>query len=264
MFSRFLRLLFLLLPCMQTLVASGCTPLRVCADPDNLPFSNRSGGGFDQLVVVLIAHDLDRTPVFVWARSRRGFLREQFNKDACDVLLGVPSAMRSVATTIPYYTSSYVFVSLAQRHLEVTSFTDSALKGQRIGLQILEEDLAPPSLPLIHEGYAGQLIGFESFGKQEGDVIKAVADGRVGVAVVWGPVAEYFSQQSKMPLTISPVRPNYRFAGIPFTYAISFGVHKRDTDLLSQLNASITRRRPQIQGVLAAYNVPITSAQEGQ
>jgi mxaJ protein len=264
MFSRFPRFLVVLLVCMSASVANGATPLRFCADPDNLPFSNRGGSGFDQRVAVLIAHDLHRTPVFIWARSRRGFLREQFNENACDLLLGVPSAMRSVATTIPYYTSSYVFVSLANRHLEVTSFTDPALKGQRIGLQILEEDLAPPSLPLIQEGYAGQLIGFESFGKQEGDVIRAVANGRVGVAVAWGPVAGYFSHQSKMPLTISPVRPNYRFAGIPFTYAISLGVHKWDTALLSQLNASIARRRPQIQDVLAAYNVPITNAQEGQ
>jgi ABC-type amino acid transport substrate-binding protein len=172
--------------------------------------------------------------------------------------------MRSVATTIPYYTSSYVFVSLAQRHLEVTSFTDSALKGQRIGVQILEEDLAPPSLPLIHEGYAGQLIGFESFGEQEGNLIRAVADGRVGVAVVWGPVAGYFSHQSKLPLAISPVAPDYRFAGTPFTYSISLGVHKVDTTLLSQLNASIARRHSQIQRVLASYHVPLTYAQEGR
>jgi mxaJ protein len=172
--------------------------------------------------------------------------------------------MRSLSTTIPYYTSSYVFVSLAKRHLELTSFTDPALNGQSIGLQILEEDFAPPSLPLIREGHAGQLIGFGSFGEQEGNVIRAVADGRVGVAVVWGPVAGYFSQQSKMPLAISAVAPNYRFAGIPFTYSISLGVHKVDTTLLSQLNFSIARKGPQIRRILAAYHVPLTPAQEGQ
>jgi mxaJ protein len=197
-------------------------------------------------------------------RSRRGFLREQFNKDACDVLLGVPSMMRSVSTTIPYYRSSYVFVSPAERHLHLTSFADSALNGQRIGLQILEKDLSPPSLPLVREGHAGQLIGFHSFGEQEGEVVRAVADGRIGVAVVWGPVAGYFAQQNKTPLIISPIASNYRFAGVPFTYAISLGVHKRDTALLSQLNASIERMRPQIERTLAAYHVPTTSEPEGQ
>ncbi len=88
-----------------------------------------------------------------------------------------------------YYTSSYVFVSPSRKHLQIASFTDDHLNGQRIGLQILEEDLSPPSLPLIHSGHAGQIVGFESFGKREGEVVRAVADGRVGVAVVWGPIA---------------------------------------------------------------------------
>jgi mxaJ protein len=264
MFLRFLRPLILAVACFSAVVGMAEAPLRICADPDNLPFSNRTGTGFDQRIAVLVARDLHRTPVFVWARSRRGFLREQFDKGACDVLLGVPSTMRSVSTTIPYYTSSYVFVSPARRHLRLTSFTDSALSGQRIGLQILEEDLSPPSLPLIRAGHAGQLVGFESFGKQEGDVVRAVSAGRVGVAVVWGPVAGYFSQLSAIPLTLSPIAPNYRFAGIPFMYDISLGVHKWDTTLLSQLNASIVRIRPLIGHTLAAYHVPTTKSTEEQ
>ena len=128
------------------------------------------------------------------------------------MLLGVPPGMRSVATTVPYYTSSYVFVSLRRQHLQLSSFGDPALNGRRIGLQILEEDLSPPSLPLIRAGHAGQLVGFDSFGKEEGDVVRAVADGRVGIAVVWGPIAGYFAQNSVTP-TLSPVASNYRFAG---------------------------------------------------
>ena len=264
MFLRFLSAMVLTWTCLSATVCRAEAPLRICADPDNLPFSNREGIGFDQRVAVLVARDLHRTPIFVWARSRRGFLREQFNKGACDLLLGVPSTMRSVSTTIPYYTSSYVFVSPAKRHLQLTSFTDPALNGQRIGLQILEEDLSPPSLPLIRAGYAGQLIGFDSFGEEEGEVVRAVADGRVGVAVVWGPVAGYFAHQSKTPLAISPIASGYQFAGIPFTYAISLGVRKQDVALLSQLNASIARMRPQIERTLSAYHVPMTKTQEGQ
>jgi mxaJ protein len=264
MSSRFLNSLILSLTCLVAVVSRAEAPLRICADPDNLPFSSRLGNGFDQRVAVLAAHDLHRVPVFVWARSRRGFLREQFNKGTCDVLLGVPSTVRSVSTTAPYYTSSYVFVSPVKRRLQLTSFSDPALNGQRIGLQILEEDLSPPSLPLIRAGHAGQLIGFDSFGKEEGAVVRAVADGRVNIAVVWGPVAGYFAHQSKTPLAISPVAPNYRFAGVPFTYSISLGVHKGNVVLLSQLNASIARMRPQIERTLSAYHVPMTKAQEGQ
>lgn len=264
MFLRFLSSLICFVACASALARSAEKPLRICADPDNLPFSHRSGTGFDQRIAVLVAHDLNRTPVFVWTRSRRGFLREQFNRGVCDILLGVPSTMRSLSTTTPYYTSSYVFVSVARRHLQLSSFTDPALNDQRIGLQILEEDLSPPSLPLIRGGHAGQLVGFDSFGKEEGNVVRAVADGRVGLAVVWGPVAGYFSQRSAIPLTLSPIAPNYRFGGIPFTFGISLGVHKKDPILLTQLNASIARIRPQIDQILAAYHVPRIRSQEGQ
>ena len=160
-FPLILKALAVCVICAPALFAIAEAPLRICADPDNLPFSNRGGQGFDQRIAVLVAHDLHRDPVFVWARSRRGFLREQFNKNTCDVLVGVPSAMHSVATTIPYYTSSYVFVSPARQHLQLSSFNDPALRGRRIGLQILEENLSPPSLPLIREGHAGRLVGFD-------------------------------------------------------------------------------------------------------
>jgi mxaJ protein len=254
-----------LLPALFCLPLMAATPLRVCADPDNLPFSNRAGAGFDDRIVTLVAHDLHREVIFVWARPRRGFLREQFNKNTCDVLLGVPIGLRGVAVTEPYYTSSYTFVTPARRHLQIASFTDEHLNGPRIGLQILEEDLSPPSLPLISSGHAGQIVGFESFGNQEGDVVKAVASGRVGVAVVWGPVAGYFAHSSPVPLTVTPVPPTYTFAGVPFTYGMGFGVHKQDRALLQQLNDSIRRLQPKINQVLAAFAIPtVAIAKEAQ
>ncbi|HEV2619407.1 MAG TPA: quinoprotein dehydrogenase-associated putative ABC transporter substrate-binding protein [Acidobacteriaceae bacterium] len=242
--------------------AVASSALRVCADPDNLPFSDRAHAGFDDRIAALVARDLHRQLIFIWARSRRGFLREQFNKNACDVLLGVPVGTREVAVTEPYYTSSYTFVSPTRKHLQIASFTDEHLNGQRIGLQILEEDLSPPSLPLIRSGHAGQIVGFESFGRQEGDVVKAVADGRVGVAIVWGPVAGYFAHSSPVPLTVTPISRGYSFSGIPFTYSMGFGVHKQDRPLLEELNDSIRKLHPKINQVLAAFAVPTADAAE--
>jgi mxaJ protein len=242
--------------------SSGQAPLRICADPDNLPFSNHALQGFDNRIAVLVAHELHREPVFVWARSRRGFLRERFNKNACDMLLGTPVGMRAVAVTAPYYTSSYVFITPAREHLQIASFSDPQLNNRRIGLQILEENFSPPSVPLIRNGHAGQLIGFDSFGKQEDDVVRAVASGRIGVAVVWGPVAGYFAQHSSIPLTLTPVSTARDATGIPFTYSIGFGAHKEDTALLRQLNRAIVRLKPGIDHILAAYNVPISTLAE--
>jgi mxaJ protein len=259
---RSLKLLAALSLALASLSAGAVAPLRICADPDNLPFSNRAGSGFDDRIISLVARDIHREPVFVWARSRRGFLREQFSRNACDVLLGVPTGVRGVAVTDPYYTSSYAFVTRARQNLQIASFTDGRLKDRRIGLQILEEDLSPPSLPLIRSGHAAQIVGFESFGKREGDVVRAVADGRVGVAVVWGPVAGYFAQRSPVRLAVTPVSRTYSFSGVPFTYSIGFGVHKRDGALLQQLNDSIHRLQPKINQILSAFAIPTVSVEK--
>lgn len=252
--------LLLLIPAL----ARAQSPLRICADPDNLPFSSRTTPGFDQRIATLVANDLHRTPVFVWTRSRRGFIREQFNKNACDMLIGVPAGMRGVANSEPYYASSYVFVTPAREHLSIASFTDPHLANRRIGLQILEEDLAPPSIPLIRAGHAPQIVGFDGFGANEGSVIRAVSNGKVGVAVVWGPVAGFYAAHSRTPLALTPVHPLRDASGIPFAYAITFAVHKRDTALLAELNSSIHKLQPQIDRILASYHVPTLSPQEAQ
>ena len=235
------------------------SPIRFCADPDDLPFSNRAAQGFDNRIAILIAHDLHRQPVFIWARSRRGFIREQFNKGTCDVLLGVPAGMKGLANTQPYYRSSYVFVTPAREHRQITSFTDPHLNSGRIGLQVLEEDYSPPSLPLIRNGHAGQLVGFESFGSDTPEIVRAVANGRVGTAVVWGPIAGYYTARQHLPLTLAPVAPEADpVTHIPFAFDITAAVHQRDTELLTALNSSLARLQPQINRILAAYHVPLS------
>jgi mxaJ protein len=244
-------------------VPTAAKPLRICADPDNLPFSNRAGHGLDNRIAALVARDLGSEPVFIPARSRRGFLRERFNKGACDLLTGVPLGMHGVATTRPYYRSTYVFVTPASEHLQIASFHDPHLNGRRIGLQILEEDYSPPSLPLIRNGHAAQLVGFEAFGSGGSEIIRAVADGRVGVAVVWGPVAGYFAAKQHASVTLTPVARAVDSSGVPLAYSIAFAVHSNDTALRDALNASLARLEPQIQKVLATYHVPTLPQTEG-
>ena len=253
----------LLLGCLCGIAAAAKAPLRICADPDDPPFSLRTEQGFDNRIAIVVAHDLGREPVFVWARSRRGFTREQFNRNACDVLMGVPAGMKGMATTRPYYRSTYVFVTRVRDHLRIASFSDPHLNGRRIGLQILEEDMSPPSLPLIRSGHAGQLVGFESFGTQGGDVVRAVSDGRVGVAVVWGPLAGYFAAKQRNRLTLTPVSPSIDSSGIPFTFALTCGVHKNDVALRDALNVSLVKLQPRIRELLAGYDVPILRLTEG-
>ncbi|MBV8631328.1 MAG: quinoprotein dehydrogenase-associated putative ABC transporter substrate-binding protein [Silvibacterium sp.] len=253
MCSRFLRLIVVAMAAAGIAMA---TPLRICADPDNLPYSNRAAQGFDNRIAVLIAHEIGREPEFVWARSRRGFLRERFNTGACDALMGVPQGMRGVATSAPYYRSSYVFVTPKSGHLEITSFDDPQLDRGRIGLQVLEENYAPPSLPLIRAGHAAQLVGFEAFGEQSADIVRAVADGRIACAVVWGPLAGYYAQRDRLPVALRAVSPTVDASGVPFTFAIAIAVREKDSELLHQINQALARLQPEVGAILDRYNVP--------
>jgi mxaJ protein len=249
--------------CLLLMLASvsvaTATPLRFCADPDNLPFSNHAAQGFDNRIAMQVSHDLHRRPVFIWARNGRGFLRETFNKDKCDVLIGVPEHLRGVLTTTPYYRSAYMFVTRRREHLEIASFDDPHLNGRRIGLQALEDNLAPPSLALIRTGHAAQLVGFNSFGAHAPDIVRAVADGRLGTAVVWGPLAGYFTARDHLPLKLMPVSPLVDSSGVPFAFSISMAVHKLDTNLRDQLNQSLADLKPAIGQILTRYNVPTLS-----
>src|SRR5207249_2415292 len=84
--------------------------LRVCADPNNLPFSNERLEGFENKLADLIAQELNATLTYTWWAQRRGFLRHTLQAATCDLLLGVPKRLDAVLTTSPYYRSTYVFV----------------------------------------------------------------------------------------------------------------------------------------------------------
>ena len=239
-------------------------PLRICADPDNLPFSNRAGEGFDNQIASLLAHAIHREPVFIWARNGRGFLREQFNRGACDVLMGVPQQMRGVLTTAPYYRSSYVFVTRKREHLQIASFDDPHLNGRKIGLQALEDNLSPPSLALIRTGHAAQLVGINSFGVHGGDIVRAVAEGRLGTAVVWGPLAGYFTARDRLALNLTPVSPLVDASGVPFAFSIAMAVHQQDAELCRELNNALAKIRSAIRKILAAYSVPTLPMKEAR
>jgi len=263
MSSRFLSAALLALAAAASAAAaqSAKPPLRICADPDNPPYSLRNGSGFDNRIAALLAEQMGRKPLFVWARERRGFIREKFNKNACDVLMGVPIGMRSVLPTTPYYRSTYVFVTRAHDRLRLASFSDPKLNHRRIGLQIMEEDLSPPSLPLIRSGHAAQLVGFESFGTHANDILRAVEDRRVDVAVVWGPLAGFYAGR-RGGLQLEPVSPQVD-AGIPFTFELAVGVHKNDTSLRDELNLAIRAKQTAINNILGSYHVPLLPVGEG-
>jgi mxaJ protein len=236
--------------------------LKVCADPNNLPFSNARGEGFENRIAELVAHDLGARVRYTWWAQRRGFFRSTLRAGSCDVVIGMPTTLELAAPTRPYYRSTYVFLTRADRGLDVRSFDDPRLKTLRIGVQILGDDgfNTPPVHALARRGVVGNLKGYTLYGdyarpNPPAAIVDAVANGEVDLAIVWGPLAGYFAKRAGTPLRIVPVTPQIDPPFLPFVYDISMGTRRGDT-LGTHLDRVIVRRRAEIDRILDDYGVP--------
>jgi mxaJ protein len=236
--------------------------LRVCADPNNLPFSNERGEGFENRIAELLAADLHERLEYTWWAQRRGFFRNTLKAGVCDVVLGVPSSFELAATTAPYYRSTYVFV-YRKGKLSVASFDDPVLRDVKVGVQLVGDDGAntPPAHALTARGIIENVRGYTLYGDYRepnppARILDAVAKGDVDVAVVWGPLAGYFARRERVPLAVVPVSPQFDLPFLPFVYDISMGVRRGDEELRQQLDDFLQRRRPDIERILDEYGVP--------
>jgi quinoprotein dehydrogenase-associated probable ABC transporter substrate-binding protein len=242
--------------------------LRVCADPNNLPFSNDKGEGFENRLAELLAADLQVPLQYAWWPQRRGFIRNTLDAGACDVVMGVPVGYEPALTTRAYYRSTYVFVSRKGRYPTLTSLDDARLKRLRIGVQLVGDDFAnsPPAHALSARGLTGNVVGYSVLGDYSkpnppARIVEAVARGDVDTALVWGPLAGYFARRSTVPLELRAIAPDGR---LPFAFDVAMGVRRGDIPRRRVLDDFLRRRRARITAILGEYGVPRADAPRGR
>jgi quinoprotein dehydrogenase-associated probable ABC transporter substrate-binding protein len=256
-------LLAVILALRGTSLFAAAPALRVCADPNNLPYSNEHQAGFENQLAQMIADDLGMHVAYTWFPERGVFLRKTLNAGQCDMVMGVPAGMQRLSTTEPYYRSGYVFVSRRDRNLAIHSLDDPRLRQLRIGVHVLgdsDRDV-PPVRALNNRGIVRNLVGYNIFGNltetdPAADLIKAVENGQVDLAIAWGPLAGYFARHSAVPLRVTIIDPDPRDPTLPMAFDIAIGVRTADQELTQQLNAELDRRRPEIRRLLQAYGIP--------
>jgi mxaJ protein len=243
---------------------SDADSLRVCADPNNLPFSDEAGRGFENKIAELIGRQLGKLVAYTWWAQRRGFVRNTLNAGLCDVVVGVPAKLDMVATTRPYYRSTYVFVSRADRKYGLRSMKDPRLHRLAVGVQLIGSDgfNTPPAQALGELGVVGNLVGYTVYGDYRdaspaARIIEAVENGKVDVAAAWGPLAGYFAKLSSVPLTIAPIGDTEDFKPLLFQFDIAVGVRKQDQALRAQIDAIVEREAREITEILESYGVPL-------
>jgi mxaJ protein len=244
--------------------AEQAPPLRVCSDPNNMPFSNLKGEGFENRIAALVARDLGRPLTYFWSPQRRGFARSTVKAGRCDVVMGVPARYQLLQPTRAYYRSSYAFVSRHDRRLGVRSFDDAQLKTLTIGIQVTGDDYnnPPAAQALAARHLTKNVRGYTVYGDYskpdpQREIVDAVADGRIDVAVVWGPLAGYYGRRELASMDVVPLSAEHDDSTLTFAFDIAMGVRREDQALRDALNAIIVRRRVQIRRILTSYGVPL-------
>ena len=243
--------------------STGATPasaayLRVCADPDNLPFSNEKAEGFENKLAELIAQKLDATLEYTWFAEATGYVPNTMGREACDLVMGYAQGTGLIEDTNPYYYTSYVLIYREQDPslAGVDNLSDPRLKGKRIGLLAR----TPPASILAMHGLVANAKPFEvnadeSAAKTTMTIIGEIASGELDAALLWGPVGGYYAERAGVPLKLVPlVKEN---AGPSTIYGITMGVRPNEPHWKHTNNKLIAENQGEINVILEGYNVPL-------
>ncbi len=251
-------------------LAEETAAFRVCADPNNLPFSAKSRDGLENRIAEIWAQQLGLPLEYTWFPQRRGFVRntlkalnESGSGYKCDVVMGVAAGFDRLLTTKPYYRSTYALVYVKGRNLDhVASGKDFInLKPEiRNGLRVGAFTPTPGAKWLARHGMTEQLVAFPAMSADPaaypGEIIeKELTEGRLDAAIIWGPIAGYFANRVK-PAEIAMVLLESE-PGIQFDFEISAGVRYGDSERRKVLEELMGTTAGPVQTVFAAYNVPL-------
>ena len=244
--------------------------LRVCQDPNNLPFSNRALQGFENRIAALLAADLGWKIEYTWYPQQMGFIRNTLrakNPDSdtfkCDLVTGVAAGFDMGATTRPYYRSTYAMAYVKGKGLDGVHAPEDLLKlsaDQRAKLRLGVFGGSPATDWLLENGLINQMVSYQA---QSGDaerypgemVEKDLANGAIDVAFIWGPIAGYFARQAKsVPIAAIPLKPH---PGVQFEFDIAMAVRFGEAAYKQRIDEALERNRPKINAILAEYGVPL-------
>ncbi|MDM0073280.1 substrate-binding domain-containing protein [Variovorax sp. J2P1-59] len=248
------------------------TALRVCQDPNNLPFSNVKGEGIENRIAEVFGKSLGLPVTYYSFPQRLAFIRNTLKFKLpgqdypCDIVIGVPAGYDQVSVTKPYYRSTYALVFPKGKGLDQVASGEDFLKldpARLAKLRIGVYDRSPASAwlnkhNLVEQGVPYQVMNADP-AQYPGEIIeKDLASGKLDVAIVWGPIAGYYAQRVKTPaLAVVPLKSE---PGVQFDYQIAMGVRYGEREWKQQVEGLIESNRSQIQAILKEYGVPIVDA----
>jgi quinoprotein dehydrogenase-associated probable ABC transporter substrate-binding protein len=234
--------------------------LKVCADPNNLPFSDQKEQGFENKIAELIATTLGKKVQYTWFPQIIGFVRNTLQAHRCDLVIGTVAGDDSMLTTDPYYFTTYVMLYRSDKGLDFKGLGDPRLAGLRLGVV----SATPPSDLLVRHGLMANAKPYQltvdtrAFSPTH-QMVEDLMAGKIDVGLLWGPIAGYYRTHEKLPLTLVPLADEPGAA--PMKYHIAMGVRRNEPEWQRQVNALIVKEQPQITAILRDYGVPLLNQQ---
>jgi len=231
------------------------TELRVCADPNNLPFSNQAGEGFENKVAAIIGTDLGLPVTYVWFPQVTGFVRNTLRARECDLVMGAVSGDAIMDTTNPYYHTGYMIVTRTADAIAARAIDDPALVGKTIGLIAA----TPPTDLLVRHRLMDHVRPYSlmvdtRLSNPPRAMLQDLVDGKIDVALVWGPQAGYAITHDHLSLTARFIEPEQDAPRLD--YWIAMGVRVGEPEWRRRINGAIGKHKAEIAAVLDSYGVP--------
>jgi mxaJ protein len=234
---------------------------RVCADPENLPYSNQKGEGFENKIAEVLAKDLGKELTYEFWLDRQGYLRNTINAQRCDVIIGMGSDVDTLRTSKPYYRSGYVFVYRKSSNYNIKDWNSEDLRKGIIG--IVGE--SPPTIPLRDYDLMANARPYRlqrDLNLPPGHMIDDLVAGKIDVAIIWGPLGGYYAKKAKEPLVVVPL-PAFKSERNSFDtqkgqaeFNISLAVRKKDKDRMEMVQGALDRNQSKILKILDDYGIP--------
>ena len=236
---------------------------KVCADPDNMPFSNLKQEGFEDKIAEILAKDLGKKLTYTYAYSRQGFLRNTLSANRCDVVMGTTSDIDTMRTSKPYYRAGHIYVWRKDSNYNITNWDSPDLKKGFIGVV----DHSPATIPMDAHGLIANARPYRiqrDLNLPPSYMIDDLAKGDIDIAIAWGPIGGYYAKQSKIPMVVAPI-PEYENENVKGKeyWNISVGVRKKDKERMALINAALERNHEKIMKVLDDYGIPHVPVVEG-
>ncbi|MBM3507798.1 MAG: transporter substrate-binding domain-containing protein [Alphaproteobacteria bacterium] len=232
--------------------AAAAWELKVCGDPNRMPFSHADGTGLENRVAKILADEMGATVTYVWFPASEAAVQDFLRTGQCDVMMAIEDGHPLVTPTLAYFRSPFVFIQRADRPYRIEMFDDPKLKELKVGMQ-------PPGGP-TQEAFEVRGLGqrIKEFYQFEIDtIVKDVANQTIDVGVAWGPAAGYFAARSEVPVIVLPVTPEFEPPFTPMFLNMVIGFRRGEESIRDLFDIAIATRWEDIQQVLTELDIPL-------